>query len=209
MICWLQVTSGRGPEECRWVVYQLVEYLIRETSRLGMSGELIEAIPGNFSQTFKSVLIALEGGEQITDFVFSWCGTVQWIGKSMFRPSYKRKNWFVSIDVFEPIITQQWDMKDVRIERMRSSGPGGQHANKNETAIRVTHIRTGISAFSQEERSLLLNQKLALARLSKLIQQKNDMTITQLEHARWSRHNLLERGNASHVFEGIHFKLKR
>ncbi len=209
MIRWLQISSGRGPEECRWVVLQLARHLIREAKQYGLHAELIEAIPGSFPKTLRSALIAVEGEKDIAGFISNWEGAVQWIGNSMFRPNHKRKNWFVSVKAIEPVNQEDWNSHDIRIERMRSSGPGGQHANKTETAIRVTHVPTGLCAVSQEERSQHLNKKLALARLEELIRQKNRQSKTIFKHTRWGQHNSLERGNAIHVFKGIRFKLNQ
>ena len=62
------------------------------------------------------------------------CFSVQWIGTSMFRPHHKRKNWFFSVRVLKPVAETKWNAGEIRIERMRSSGPGGQHANKTGAA---------------------------------------------------------------------------
>lgn len=207
MIYWLQITSGRGPEECRWVVSQLVKYLINSASQQKLNAELIEAIPGSLHGTLSSALIAFEGDHAITDFISNWEGSVQWIGKSMFRPKHKRKNWFVSVEVLKPVVLTEWKTEDIRFERMRSSGPGGQHANKTETAIRVTHLPTGLRAISQEERSQYLNKKLALIRLKDLLQKRDDQVRSNSDQKRWSRHNTVERGNAVHVFSGKKFNL--
>lgn len=209
MIGWLQISAGRGPEECGWVVFQLVPYLIREAGQCGLKTKLIEAVPGNGSKTWKSAVIAVEGEKKyMTDFLSTWQGAVQWIGKSMFRPNHKRKNWFVGVEIFKPVDQKAWDLKNIRVERMRSSGPGGQHANKTETAIRVTHIPTGLCAVSQQERSQYLNKNLALARLKELMHQKKNQSKAELDGMRWHQHNGLERGNAGQIFEGKDFRRK-
>ncbi|MFH1691265.1 MAG: peptide chain release factor-like protein [Candidatus Omnitrophota bacterium] len=64
-------------------------------------------------------------------------------------------------------------LKDLRIEYYKSSGPGGQHKNKRCTAVRVTHILTGLCAVGQQERSQAMNKALALARLEKKITAAN------------------------------------
>ena len=209
MRCWLQITSGRGPDECGWVVAQLVRYLITIAPQHQADAKLLEAIPGNQPNTLSSALLGVEGDDEITAFVSSWEGSVQWVGTSIFRPNHKRKNWFVSVKVLEPIMKNQWNPQDVKIERMKSSGPGGQHANKTESAIRVTHIPTGLSAVSQEERSQYLNRKLAFARLGELLQQQENQARLNFDQNRWNSHNTVERGNAVHVFEGKKFRLKR
>ena len=92
---------------------------------------------------------------------------------------------------------------------MKASGPGGQHVNKTNTAVRVTHKSTGLIAKAQEERSQYMNKKLALARLLKLIEQKQYDTEKGVQQNRWEMHNDLERGNSVRVFHGANFKAIR
>ena len=206
MIRWLQITSGRGPKECCWVVFQLAQYLISEANRKGLKTELIEAISAEESKTFKSALISVEGDSGVTDFVNRWQGTVQWIGRSPFRPNHKRKNWFVGVTTLTPLTPENIDQRAFKFESMRASGPGGQHVNKTESAVRVIHLPTGLSAFSQTERSQHLNKKIALARLSQLLRERELESQSKREQHLWQQHNRLERGNAVHLFRGYKFK---
>jgi peptide chain release factor len=208
MTSWLQITSGRGPEECCWVVFQLVKYLQGIASQNRLRTKLIEATPGKYRDTLSSALLAVEGDHDISSFLESWEGSVQWIGTSMFRPRHKRKNWFVSVRVLKPVPETKWNAGEIKIERMRSSGPGGQHANKTESAIRVTHLPTGLSAISQEERSQHSNKKLALLRLDELLLKNAHRAQKSFDDTCWSGHNHVERGNAGHVFSGRKFSLQ-
>lgn len=205
MIWWLQVTSGRGPEECCWVVAQVVQCIEVEAADKNLKTHILEAIPGEKPHTFKSALLALEG-EDLAGFVREWVGTVQWIGQSHFRPHHKRKNWFVGVDTLNPPEPHLWSEKEIRFETMRASGPGGQHVNKTETAVRATHLPTGFSATAQEERSQYLNRKLALTRLVELIKQSENKSRLRDQQKRWSQHNALERGNPVRVYKGESFK---
>jgi peptide chain release factor len=207
MASWLQITSGRGPEECRWVVHKLAQWIASDAKSRGLKTRIIETIAGNKSVTFKSILIAFEG-EDSTDYLKSLEGTVQWIGKSMFRPNHKRKNWFVGVSVFLPPEVPGWSINEVKIETMRASGPGGQHVNKTETAVRITHLPTGISAIAQEERSQYRNRKLAMCRLCAMLRQKELASACDSRNSRWNHHNSLERGNPVRVFEGEAFRPK-
>lgn len=209
MICWVQITAGRGPEECCWVVSRLTRYFIDDAGRHGFEAKVLDVVPGSGSNTIHSALIAVEGPDGVTEYVKSWQGTVQWIGQSMFRPRHKRKNWFVSVRVLDKSKKcEELDEGNIRIERMRSSGPGGQHVNKTETAVRVTHVPTGLSTISREERSQHLNKVLAIARLQELLSQKIQEEEMIFQKERWRRHNEVERGNATRVFTGRNFKLK-
>lgn len=208
MVSWLQITSGRGPEECCWVVHKLSQRIIREAESKGIKTRIIDTITGVNPKTFKSVLIALDG-EDLSVFIKSFEGTVQWIGKSMFRPNHKRKNWFVGVSAFLAPETPHWSVNEFKIETMRASGPGGQHVNKTETAVRIIHLPTGIKAVAQEERSQHLNRKLAMSRLHRLLRKKENESTSECRNSRWNHHNKLERGNAVRVFEGQDFRPKK
>ena len=206
---WLQISSGRGPEECCWVVANLARFLLQRAAKENFQAELINTVEGPRPDTFRSVLIALRGGEGLSRFATEWSGSVKWVGKSLFRPNHKRKNWFVSITTFAPIVMSDTRMQDIKIETMRSSGPGGQHTNKTESAVRVTDRVSGLSAVAQEERSQYLNKKLALARLHQALEDHIIEKKKQFEKSCWQQHNELERGNAIHQFAGPAFKLKK
>jgi peptide chain release factor len=119
--------------------------------------------PGPKRDTAHSLLLEL-CGSQAEAFAKSWEGTVQWTARSPCRPEHKRKNWFVGVTVIYPAEETVFDAKDLSWEVMRASSPGGQHVNKTESAVRVTHLASRIQASATEERSQYRNRKLALAR---------------------------------------------
>jgi peptide chain release factor len=188
-------------------VNKLSRHIIEEAKSKGINTRIIDMVPGIKTKTFKSVLIAIESEDSST-FIKSFEGTIQWIGKSMFRPNHKRKNWFVGVSAFVPPETPHWLENEFEIKTMRASGPGGQHVNKTETAVRITHLPTGIQAIAQEERSQHLNRKLAMSRLHRLLLKKEYEIISESQSNRWNHHNRLERGNPVRVFEGHKFRLK-
>lgn len=204
---WLQVTSGRGPAECAWVVARVVERILEEAAAQGNEARVLETVAGGEPGTLRSALIALEG-EGLEAFIRAWEGTVQWVGRSPFRPHHKRKNWFVGVSRLSPPECPQWSESDLRFDTFRASGPGGQHVNKTESAVRVTHLTTGLSATAQEERSQALNRKLAMARLAELLQREGNRAKRAHEQERWGQHNRLVRGNAVRVFHGTSFEGK-
>ena len=207
MDCWVQITSGRGPEECGRAVFHVMTIFATEAHGKSINVDMLEIIEGKYPKTIKSVLLSLSG-RNIFNFLNTWEGTVQWIGKSPFRPKHKRKNWFIGISKLIPPKESMFSNKDLRFETMKASGPGGQHVNKSNTAVRVTHTPSGLVAIAREERSQHMNKKLALARLLKLMEGKHHDMKTKFRQEQWGMHNELERGNPVRIFEGPGFKMK-
>lgn len=202
---WVQISAGQGPAECCWAVAQLLAVLRREAEAAGLAAELIDSADGEQPGTLRSALLRVEGkgGEE---FLRSWRGTIQWVGKSPYRPNHKRKNWFVGVEAFAPPEVPSWSEDELRVETMRCSGPGGQHVNKTSSAVRITHVPTGTSVVAREERSQHRNRRLALARLAEAFAGRASAAEGDARQARWSQHQALERGNAIRVFVGPGFE---
>lgn len=206
--CWVQITSGKGPSECGRAVFHVMQIFSEEAQEHQITIDVLELIEGKDPNTIKSVLLSLRG-EHLSHFASTWEGCIQWISKSPFRPHHKRKNWFVGLCRFTPPPEEMFSRKDVKFETMKASGPGGQHVNTSNTAIRVTHIPTQLVAKAQEERSQYLNKKLALARLVQQIEQRGDDAKKDLEREQWELHNDLERGNPVRTFYGKRCTIKK
>lgn len=98
--------------------------------------------------------------------------------------------------------------KDVHIETMKGSGPGGQHVNTTESAVRAAHLPTGIVAIARDERSQTANRKRALERLAILLARHEQRLLAKAQKQRWDAHNELVRGNPVRVYEGTAFGIK-
>ena len=201
----IQITSGRGPAECAWVVAKLAAALVDEARKTGIQAELIEEEQGPKTGTLMSALLHLTG-EGCGQFVAALEGSVQWIGYSTFRPGHKRKNWFAGVQRIPLPQVIAFSEQDVRIETMRGSGPGGQHVNTTESAVRAVHIPTGLTAIARDERSQTSNRKRALERLSILVSRQSERRQDAARQQRWEGHNELERGNPVRVYEGVDFR---
>lgn len=202
----LQITSGRGPVECTWVVARLADAIIADAWQAGIKAEAIERKAGSINDTLLSALIHLEGN-MCESFLARYEGTVQWVGYSRFRKGNKRKNWFVGVQRVPVPQPMSFSDKNVRFEAMRASGPGGQHVNKTESAIRAVHLPTGIVAISRDERSQITNRRRALARLSILVARCEKIQVHEAQQQRWDAHNELVRGNSVRIYEGEEFAL--
>lgn len=202
---WIQISSGKGPDECELTVSLFLRSYQNECSKNQIETNLIDAVPGKISGNFKSVLLSLEykDNQDMNEII---SGTVLWVCTSPYRPNHKRKNWFINIEVFKNPDKLTFCEKDVRFESMRSSGPGGQNVNKVETAVRAIHLPTGLTVTASEERSQYMNKKLSLSRLSNLIQAENDEGASSHKRNLWMQHNMLERGNPLRVYEGRGFR---
>ncbi len=122
-----------------------------------------------------------------------------------YRPKHKRKNWFFSGKMFE-VNEIQLD-QTIKFQSCRASGAGGQHVNCTDSAIRATHIATGLSVRIESERSQHANKRLAKALLFQKIEAKKFDDMTRQEKQRWQQHWDLERGNPVNTFHGPKFML--
>ncbi len=100
-------------------------------------------------------------------------GTIEWIGNSPFRAGHRRRNWFVGVALApEPDAVPNLKDADIDYQAMRASGPGGQHVNKADSAVRATHQPTGLVATAQEQRSQHANRKLARLKLAIMLEER-------------------------------------
>ena len=197
---YLQITSGRGPVECCRVVALVLEKILREAQKRKLRVEILEKETGPVNRTLLSAVVALEGasGDVLAD---EWEGTVLWIARSPYRIHHRRKNWFVGVQTFLLSESREATEDDIRYETLRASGPGGQHVNKTESAVRAVHIPSGISVVASDQRSQWQNKKLATERLLvKLTAWNIEQAMIQAQ-TNWSNHNSLQRGNPVKIIQ--------
>lgn len=204
----IQITSGRGPAECSWVVAQVLKIFLEEANDNKIKTTLLQRETGIENGTVETVTILLESND-LNEFINSWIGTIQWIGQSQFRKFHKRKNWFIGIFEVDKATTTEIAEKDIQYQAMRSSGAGGQHVNKVSSAVRATHVPTGISVVAMDSRSQHQNKKLATERL---LQKFKDEIVKQFKaefQSQWMNQLQIQRGNPIRVFQGSDFKKQK
>jgi peptide chain release factor len=98
--------------------------------------------------------------------------------------------------------------EDIVYQTMRASGPGGQHVNKTDSAVRAIHLPTGLTTTAQDQRSQFANRKLARMKLELLLEERRRQAEAGDRRDPWDRNHDLERGNAVRSYEGVKFRLK-
>lgn len=197
----LHLSSGQGPKECEWVVEQLVRAWAREAQEADLVCEPVEPVTGPAA----SVLLRI-AGDGAEGFADARTGTIRWIGTSPFRPLHKRRNWFVGV-TRAPAAEDVPELRDADIayQAIRASGPGGQHVNKTDSAVRATHLPTGLTSFSQDQRSQHANRRIARLKLAMLFEARRERGAASGKRDLWDQNRALERGNAVRSYKGEKF----
>ena len=198
----LLLSAAQGPNECCLAVSKVSRVLLKEADSLKLDIRLLEEIKGHKRNTVKSILFAIDG-EAAVEFAKRWSGTIQWICNSPFRLKIKRKNWFISGSYTQ--YKESMVSNDIKFEACRSSGPGGQHANKTSSAVRAVHLASGIDVKVQSERSQHANKRLAIALIERKLEEKEKLKNDAFKRVMHKSHHLIERGNATRTFKGINF----
>lgn len=185
----LDIQSGSGGTEAQDWADMLLRMYLRWGEQHGFKTELIEVSPGDVAG-IKSATIKYEG-----DYAFGWLrtetGVHRLVRKSPFDSGNRRHTSFASVFV-SPEIDDNIDIEinpaDLRVDTYRASGAGGQHVNKTDSAVRLTHLPTGAVVQCQSDRSQHKNRdqamKLLRAKLYEMEMQKRNADKQALEDSK-------------------------
>jgi peptide chain release factor 2 len=173
----ISIHAGAGGiESCDWA-QMLVRMYSRWAEDKGFEIEVVDSLDSD-EAGIKSITMIIKG-EYAYGFLQSEMGVHRLVRISPFDSNKRRHTSFSSVDVIPEVeddINIVIEDKDIRIDTYRSSGAGGQHINKTDSAVRITHLATGIIVQSQNDRSQIKNRvtamKLLKAKLYKLEQEK-------------------------------------
>ncbi|MBN1578128.1 MAG: peptide chain release factor 2 [Chitinispirillaceae bacterium] len=168
----LTIHSGAGgTESCDWTEMLLRMYM-HWIERRGFSATILDAQPGD-EAGLKSVTVEVHG-DYIYGHLRSECGVHRLVRISPFDSNARRHTSFASVyayPVVEEVDEFEIEEKDIRVDTYRASGAGGQHINKTDSAVRMTHIPTNIVVACQNERSQIKNRAVALRLLKARVRQ--------------------------------------
>jgi peptide chain release factor 2 len=180
----LEIHAGTGGTDAQDWAEMLLRMYERWLSNRGFQVEMLEASPGE-EAGLKSTTLAVHG-ENAYGVVKAERGVHRLVRLSPFDASHRRHTAFAQV-VVAPLLPDdvevELDESELRIDTYRSSGAGGQHVNKTDSAVRITHIPTGIVVQCQNERSQASNKRTALrilrSRLAELEEEKREAELAK------------------------------
>lgn len=177
------IHAGAGGTDSQDWAAMLLRMYLRWTEQRGYKAEVYDEMAGD-GAGIKSVTLGIEG-RYAYGYLRSERGVHRLVRLSPFDAAHRRHTSFVLVEVWPDIgeeIELEIDPKDLQIETFRASSAGGQHVQKNETAVRIIHLPTGIVAACQNERSLTQNRERAMRVLrARILQRMEEERRQQLE----------------------------
>lgn len=192
----MQIFSGAGGQDAQDWTTILLRMYERYCARKGYKTQVLQQVFGEGGGPegrigTKSVTLEIKGNLAY-GFLRKETGVHRLVRMSPFSAKKLRHTSFALVEVLPDISEKESEIKinpsDLKLETFKSSGPGGQYANKTESAIRITHLATGIKVSCQSERSQAQNREKAMKILyAKLYQLKEEKTKKELKEIKGER----------------------